>query len=251
MGFYDNFKLDIKPEIKESPDGLESNAFINDYLDEYYNLNNLKAGLEDDDPFEGIAPEDVAIDDNPDAGGSDDPFSMDNNELGSDELGGDPFSNLVDEGAGDDGGFGDEGDPNEQTDEQNKNNDQLKVDREKLLRASYSLGANIRKIFPPRFNELKEILSSNIESLSQMEFHDPNAQDVLLAIVKQYEKQIELIKTFQDIIIDQPFDVIFRKYVEIFTNCMKLKEAYNVLKEEDANYNNKGKNKYKKRKYSR
>ena len=238
MGFYDNFKLNIKPEIINKEESTES-VLATEFLDKYYNINSLKAGLEaDDDPFAGIAPDEASIDDTTDDNPvSDDPSSMDNNELGSDELGGDdPFANLVDEGTGGDDGFSDEGDPSEQTDEQNQNNDQLKVDREKLLRASYSLGANIRKIFPPRFSELKDVLYNNIETMTQVEFHDIKAQECLVSIIKQYEKQIDLIKTFQDIIIDQPFDVIFRKYVEIFTNCMKLKEAYNILVEEDANY---------------
>lgn len=247
MGFYDNFKT-VPLDISPVEDGLENSSdytFINDYIDQNYNLNLLKAGTEDDDPFAGIAPdpEDASIDnmDEP----SDDPGSMDNNNLGSAELGSDPFSNLVDENSfgGDDSG--DMGDPDQQTDEQQQNNDQIKVDREKLLRASYSLGANIRKIFPPRFNELKEILSNNIETMSQTEFHDTKSQEVVALLIKSYEQQIELIKTFQDIIIDQPFDTIFRKYVEIFTNCLKLKEAYKIILEEDANTKTKKKKKTK------
>lgn len=235
MGFYDNFKI-IPPDIPSDDSGLEHSEdydFINDYINTNYNLNLLKAGVEDDDPFAGIAPdpEEASIDNE----SSSDPGSMDNNELGSDELGGNPFDNLIDENSfGNDEGD-DMGDPDQQTDEQQQNNDQIKVDREKLLRASYSLGSNIRKIFPPRFNELKEILSNNIETMSRTEFSDTKSQEVVVLLIKSYEKQIELIRTFQDIIIDQPFDAIFRKYVEIFTNCLKLKEAYKILLEEDAN----------------
>lgn len=247
-GFYDIFSTQIKnkPQEQEFKPSLEhyEKIFLDSYVDELYDLNGLKIirfypGLEaDDDPFSEIVPEaeDVSINNQ----ASDDPMSMDNNNLGDNS----PFDGLVDESGEMNDMFGDPQDA-EQNPEQQAQNNQLIVDREKLLRASYNLGDNIRKIFPNRFLELREIIQSNLNSMELLELPQTENQEALRKLILLSEEQVKNIDIFLDIIADQTFDSIFRKYVEIFTNCRKLKDAYELLITDEEDTKNKKKKKYK------
>lgn len=246
-GFYDIFSTQIRNKPIEVTSGLEhyEKIFLDNYIDELYNLNDLKfninfnSGTEaDDDPFGDIVPDaqEVSIEPEP----SNDPMSMDNNNLGANS----PFDGLVDESGEMGDMFGNPEDV-EQTPDQQAQNDQITVDREKLLRAAYNLGDNIRKIFPNRFLELREVIQSNLNSMELLELPQAENQDALRKLILLSEEQIKNIDIFLDIIAEQTFDSIFRKYVEIFTNCRKLKDAYELLIEDEEDKKNNTKKKKK------
>lgn len=233
--FYDIFSVKPKEKQKSSIAPAlerEEQIFLKHYIDYLYDITDLnislnyKAGIEEDDPFSDIIPESSEVDINQP---NDDPMSMENNNLGDNS----PFDGLVDESGNDQLGdmFGDNS--GEENPEQQAANDQIVVDREKLLRAAYNLGDNIRKLFPNRFLTLRETIQSNLNNLELLELSSPEDQEALRKLILLLEEQIKNIDIFLDIIAEQTFDTIFRKYTQIFTCCRKIKDAYEILISED------------------
>ena len=206
-------------------EGIKRNEInaINCLLDNFYGKESLKIdltrflgfGIEEDGPFDGIAPDDAALDD-PEDGSQSDGASTDNLN--------DPFGNLVDE---QENLFGDDQSGDDQ--EQDQKTQQLEVDRSELLKASHDLSTNIRQLFPKRFIELQEVIASNIKIVERLSLYTSDSDDIIHSIMGAYNDQNRLISDYLNIITEQTFDQIFEMYLKIHTNCMQIKESYDLI----------------------
>ena len=196
---------------------------INYLLDNFYGKESLKVslnkflgfGIEEDGPFDGIAPDDAALDD-PDEGSQSEGANTDNLN--------DPFGNLVDE---QENIFGDDQSGDDQ--EQNQKAQQLEVDRNELLKSSHDLSTNIRQLFPKRFIELQDVIASNIKIVEKLSLYTNDSDDIIQGIMGAYNDQNRLISDYLNIITEQTFDQIFEMYLKIHTNCMQIKESYDLI----------------------
>lgn len=168
-----------------------------------------------DDPFDGIAPEDAALDDP--ENGSQSEGNDNQNDLN------DPFGNLTDEQENLFGGDG----TNEESD--NKVTKELEVDRNELLQASHDLSASVRQLFPKRFIELLDTIGTNIKIVEKLALYVDENDELIQSIMGAYNDQAKLINDFLNVITEKTFDQIFEMYVKIHTNCMQIKESYDLI----------------------
>lgn len=206
-------------------EGIKRNEIkaINYLLDNFYGNESLKIdltrfigfGIEEDGPFDGIAPDDAALDD-PEEGSQSEGANTDNLN--------DPFGNLVDEQGNI---FGDDQSGDDQ--EQDQKAQQLEVDRSELLKSSHDLSTNIRQLFPKRFIELQDVITSNIKIVEKLSLYTSDSDDIMHGIMGAYNDQMKLISDYLNIITEQTFDQIFEMYLKIHTNCMQIKESYDLV----------------------
>lgn len=173
---------------------------------------NINGGLEDDDPFAGIGDDPV------------DQTAMDNtfNDMNSE----DPFAGDL--GGGDMGlgvdGMDDSMNMDVDSGEPTNTGGRIEVSRKELLKQSMDLPSNIRKIFPPRFKKLQEVIKKNIKAIERLSVL--STDEIVMYLLGGYNDQYRLIEDFLSVISEKTYDQIFMTYVEIHTNCMKLKDVY-------------------------
>ena len=207
-------------------EGIKRNEInaINCLLDNFYGKESLKIdltrflgfGMEEDGPFDGIAPDDAALDD-PEEGSQSEGTDTDNLN--------DPFGNLVDE---QENIFGDDQSGDDQG-EQDQKTQQLEFDRNELLKSSHDLSTSIRQLFPKRFIELQDVIASNIKVVEKLSLYTGESDDIIQGIMGAYNDQNRLISDYLNIITEQTFDQIFEMYLKIHTNCMQIKETYDLI----------------------
>lgn len=204
-----------------SNESREDDRFVGRNYDQVVLLNqfmkpgsiSLEAG--EDDPFGGIG--DV------DDGGAD--FG---DTTGGDAGGDDPFDDIGDgdfdfDGADDntDDLFGSPDD--DQSAEQKRK--ALILDRAEAIKEDYDVSRQIRTNFPKKFLELKTILGNNIR-LAERTTVDQQYDDVLAGIVTEYERMLDLIEAYIEVMAKKTYDDIFATYVSMHTSLMRLKNLY-------------------------
>ena len=212
------------------------------YLDTFLNNKSAISLEADDDPFGDIGEDTGGFGDDM-SSDSGDPFAAD---AGGDD-GSDPFGDIgdvSDTGGGDDpfggdsGGFdfdsaSDDGEDifgggDEQSEEERQKAKQkaMLLDRAKSIKEDYDISRQIRANFPKKFIQLKQTLIVNINTAERTVLDKPDYEEVLRGIVVEYERMIDLVEAYIEVMAKKTYEDIFATYVSIHTSMIRLKNLY-------------------------